>query len=61
MKKEDIKIGFIFIHQNGYWEVSTTGENDYWGCTSLRTGAFVSFSTDEILNTEGEVIKIYKS
>ncbi len=34
------------------WKVSTSGEGDYWGCTCLKTNAFTTFETKELLTLE---------
>jgi hypothetical protein len=40
--------GFEFYHQDGWWKISTNNAGGYFGVTSLKTGAFVTFEESEI-------------
>jgi hypothetical protein len=44
-----VKINFEFKMQNAIWRVTSKGIENWWGVTSLRTQAFISMSTEEIL------------
>ena len=49
MDNVTIKIGTEFTCEGGIWIVTTSSENDVWGCTSKRTNSFTCFTTAEIL------------
>jgi len=57
MKTKAVFIGMLFWYPNKdkwgkIWKVSTSGEGDYWGCTCLKTNAFTTFETKELLTLE---------
>ena len=57
ISKNELKIGFTFVHQRGQWKITadnTIGVKDVFGCTSIKTNAFVSIDLNEMI----EILKI---
>ena len=45
---KNVKVGLKIIFQGGIWTVTDMGCDNWWGVTNLKTGAFISMTTEEI-------------